>query len=111
MEKTQFIENIIGFLFISLIILFSSAVVYAGDPDSKTLNPEGVSIELTKEFYESLIAQSRGNNRLYSNDPSLEYLKEISVSSRFIVETNLHILKNQERLIRLLDTLLDDKKK
>jgi len=67
--------------------------------------PEGVYLKLNREFYESLSS----NKNTYSNNKSAEYLREISISSRFIVETNLQIVKQQEEIIRLLKTIADKK--
>ena len=99
-------------------------MAHARDPDSRMDLPErapkdvsegeprDVYIELTKGFYESLTNGSRcGNYRYTTNDPSIEYLKEISISTRFMVETNLQILRQQEKIIELLQSLLKDTKK
>jgi hypothetical protein len=66
--------------------------------------PEGVSIKLTKEFYDALKAEAEAGVKVYSNDPSQQYLRQIAVSSRYMVESNLQILKNQERIIKLLES-------
>ncbi|MBN2125245.1 MAG: hypothetical protein JW821_13190 [Deltaproteobacteria bacterium] len=73
--------------------------------------PEGVYIELTKDFYQALRDEGATGTRVYSNDPSAEYLKQISISARFMVETNLQILRQQEEVLRLLRSLLQDRKK
>ncbi|MBW1768733.1 MAG: hypothetical protein JRJ02_08205 [Deltaproteobacteria bacterium] len=90
-------------------ILCGSAIVNGQDTDSKINIPEGVYIELTKDFYEALQGERYGGTKTYSNDPSTEYLKQISISARFMVETNLHILKQQERIIQLLHSHLKKK--
>ena len=79
----------------------------AKDSGRKKDLPEGVYLKLTREFYESL----NNENNTYSNDKSAEYLREISISSKFIVETNLQIIKQQEEIIGLLETIADKKKK
>ena len=83
--------------------------VYSIAKDSETNRerdlPDGVYLKLTREFYESL----RDNNNTYSNDKSTEYLREISISSKFIVESNLQIIRQQEEIIRLLKTIADKK--
>jgi hypothetical protein len=63
----------------------------------------GVYLELSGEFYKALRGEGGANTRTYSNDMTQEYLKEIAVSARFMVETNLQILKNQERMMLLLE--------
>ena len=87
--------------------------VSEGEPRGEPRDgPRDVYIELTKEFYESLTDGSRcGNYRYTTNDPSIEYLKEISISTRFMVETNLQILRQQEKIIELLESLSKDTKK
>ena len=83
--------------------------VYSIAKDSETNRerdlPEGVYLKLTREFYESL----RDNKNTYSNDKSTEYLREISISSKFIVESNLQIIKQQEEIIGLLKKIADKK--
>lgn len=70
--------------------------------------PEGVYIRLTKDFYEALKNQG---SKVYTNNPSDEYLKQIAISTKFMVETNLEILKQQEKMNTMLDSLFKNKKK
>ena len=93
------------------VILWSPIPIFSEDSGPENRVPEGIYIELTRDFYESLRDKGEGGGRLYSNDPSIEYLREISISSRFMVETNLQILKQQEKILQLLKSLLEDKKK
>ena len=96
--------------FSALIVLLASGITaycIAGDSDSGKDLPEGVYLKLNKEFYESLSS----DKTTYSNSKSTEYLREISVSSRFIVETNLQIIKQQEEIIRILQKIADKNKK
>lgn len=93
-------------LFISLM---SPGLAIGGDIRSRDHLPGGVYIDLTKDFYEAL-REDGGNSRTYSNDPSTEHLRQIAVSSRFMVETNLQIIKQQERIIELLQRLVDKRK-
>ena len=92
----------------ALVLLLGCGVtVYciAQDSTSNKDLPEGVYLKLDREFYETL----SNNKNTYSNDRSTEYLREISISSRFIVETNLQIIRQQEDIIRLLKTIADKK--
>lgn len=101
-------------IFITLmILLIISPQAQTDSKENKRKNrlPENVYIDLTREFYDAMKNEDHGGHQLYSNDPSLEYLREISVSSRFIVETNLQILKQQERIIGLLETMVEKKSK
>lgn len=79
----------------------------AQDGSSGARNPEGVYLELTGEFYEALRREPGRNATVYSNDPSADRLREIAVSARFMVQTNLEILKQQEEMIQLLRRLLE----
>ncbi len=96
-----------GFLFLAgcLLgaILGQTIIGYSQDSGQRYL-PRGVHVDLTSDFYRALREESDPNTKTYSNDPSVAYLKEIAVSSRYTVETNLQILKNQERLIQLLES-------
>ena len=65
----------------------------------------GVYFKLTEDFYRALREESDSGSRRYSTDQSNHYLREIAVSTRFMVETNLQILKQQESIIRLLEVL------
>ena len=73
--------------------------------------PDGVHIELTKDFYEALKNSSSSGKRVYTNDKSIEYLKEIAISSKCMVETNLQILKQLEMILQKLNDPREDKKK
>ncbi len=97
--------------FSALIMFISCGItVYciAADSDSENGLPEGVYMKLNREFYDSL---SNNDKTTYSNDKSTEYLREISISTKFMVETNLQIIRQQEEIIRLLETIADKKKK
>jgi hypothetical protein len=96
-----------GFVFLTgcvLGLIVGHALVgYGQDARARYPLPEGVYIDLTKDFYQALKEDGSSGTRTYSNDPSLAYLREISIASRYMVETNLQILKNQERMIQLLE--------
>lgn len=110
MKKSR--QAIIFFVAGSLmgIILWDFVMLYAKDTNATTRLPNGIYMELTKEFYEAMLDQGPGGAKTYSNDPSNRYLKEIAISSRFMVETNLQILKQQETLIQMLRSFLEEKK-
>jgi len=73
--------------------------------------PRGIYIDLTREFYEALKAEGGTENKTYTNNVSQEYLRQIAVSTKFMVETNLRILKNQEKIINLLESVLREQHK
>ncbi len=73
----------------------------AADTTSK-YPAKGVYIELDKAFYQALKSET---NKTYTTDKSDEYLRQIAVSTRYMVESNLQILKQQERIITLLEKM------
>ncbi|MFH1488986.1 MAG: hypothetical protein ABII06_08790 [Pseudomonadota bacterium] len=101
---------LLGFLVMGA-VLGQSVSGSAEEVGSKNRVPEGVYIDMTRDFYETLRNEGGAGAKVYSNDPSSEYLKQISISARFMVETNLQILKHQEEMIRLLQSLSDKKTK
>ncbi len=78
----------------------------AADRPPKYSLPRGVYVELTKDFYEALQGGNPRGETIYSNDMSDEYLRQIAVSAKFTVETNLQIIKQQAEIIELLHSLL-----
>jgi len=93
------------------IILRGPVPAHGQDKDSKNPLPEGIYIELTRDFYEAIRDEDSRRTKVHTNDPSTEYLRKIAISAGFMVETNLEILKNQERIIRLLNSHLKHKKR
>jgi len=95
-------QNKISITIIILIIpLLLPAIVFCGDISDHHHAPFGIYINLSDEFYRALNEDNQ-NNKIYSNQKSDEYLRQIAVSSRFVVESNLQILKQQEEIIQLL---------
>lgn len=98
--------TILGLLLLACVL----AVFYPGGTIAREgINyglPQGVYIDLTKEFYEALKAEGNSGNKSYTNDMSQEYLRQIAVSAKFMVETNLRILQNQKKIIELLELVL-----
>ncbi len=88
---------------LTLVLLFPG-LSHGGDAICKTRVPRGIYIELTEDFYETLKDEGARGTKVYGSDPSAEYLRQIAVSTRFMVETNLQILRLQEEIIRLFDT-------
>lgn len=70
---------------------------------------DGVFINLTEDFYRALGEEGNRQSNTYSTEKSNEYLRQIAVSTKFVVETNLHIIKQQEQIIQLLESI--DKKR
>ena len=106
-KMKKYFNKAVPVFLLGLVTVCCIAVIsIAQDSKSVTELPEGVYMKLDREFYESL----RGNDKTYSNNKSTEYLREISISTRFTVETNLQIIKQQEQIIRLLEKIADNKK-
>ena len=106
---TKKVSVIVIIMTLTSIILHLPSPGYAHD-DRADRVPEGVYLKLTKDYYEHLRKSGQSGVRTYNNDPAEGYLKEIAVSTRFVVETNLQILKQQERIIQLLQDILDKQK-
>jgi hypothetical protein len=75
----------------------------AGDPPKTK-----IELQLTEDFYRTLRADG---TKTYATDQSDEYLRQIAVSTRFMVETNLRLMQQQERIINLLEGLQAQKAK
>ncbi len=104
-RRSIFVVLLLGFLLLGQGFLLSR---HAG---SERAVPKGIWLKLDKDFYEALKAEGNGGDKVYSNSPSEDYLRQIAVSSRFMVETNLQILKQQESMIQLLQSLLEKSKR
>jgi|GEM_PF-1342946 len=65
--------------------------------------PVGIYLDLTEEFNRAMQSDSGGGNRTLSTNMSEDYLHQIAIATRYTVETNLQILKQQERIIQLLE--------
>jgi ABC-type sugar transport system substrate-binding protein len=61
-------------------------------------------IPLTKEFFEAMEKLSRSNANTYG-DRQEPLLEQIALSSHFMVKTNLTLIKQNERIIHLLEEL------
>ena len=92
-------------------IICVPVAIYGQGNNANTRLPEGVYIKLTQDFYEALKNGGSGGAKVYTNDPSDEYLQQIAISTKFMVETNLEILKQQEKMNQMLDSLLKGRKK
>jgi hypothetical protein len=65
--------------------------------------PVGIYLDLTEEFNRAMQYGAGGNTRTLSTSMSEDYLHQIAIATRYTVETNLQILKQQERIIQLLE--------
>lgn len=67
--------------------------------------PVEVYLHLSDDFHRAMQAGSQQSTKTLSTHMSEDYLNQISVASRYTVETNLEILKQQERIIQLLESI------
>lgn len=88
------------------LLLIRAQTVSAQDSNAPTFRPRGAYIKITKDFYRELQNEKKSRDRIYGQGQSDEYLRRIEVSTRFMVETNLRILEQQEKMIRLLESLV-----
>ena len=79
-----------------------AATGFAQEKVARYQLPEGVYINLTEDFYRALREGVDGQTTTYRTNQSEEYLRQIAVSTKFMVESNLQILKQQDQIIRLL---------
>ena len=102
------------FLWLVLVGFMAGAFIpdtgYAGKRDSNRPIPEGAYIDLTRQYYKALTERGDSGTRTYSNDPSKEILRQLSISAKFMVETNLQIIRQQEIMIQLLQAMLEKTK-
>jgi hypothetical protein len=59
-----------------------------------------ITIELTQDFYRELRNEGA---KTYTTDRQEDYLRQIAVSTKFMVETNLRIIEQQAKMIELLE--------
>ncbi|MFH0729832.1 MAG: hypothetical protein V2B19_26260 [Pseudomonadota bacterium] len=76
----------------------------AADGERPVAPSSGLYIELTENFYRALKNEAAGADRIYTNNSADEYLRQIAVSTKFMVETNLQIIRQQEKIIELLES-------
>jgi hypothetical protein len=65
--------------------------------------PVGIYLDLTEEFNRAMQYDGSGGTRTLSTNMSEDYLHQIAIATRYTVETNLQILRQQERIIQLLE--------
>ena len=81
------------------IMLTAAAPAAATAADRPAIKTE---LHLTEDFYRAL--RSEGV-KTYATGSSDEHLRQIAVSTRFMVETNLQLIEQQKRIIQLLEEL------
>ena len=81
------------------ILLGTAAPAPATAADRSTTK---IELQLTEDFYRALRSEGA---KTYAAGSSDEYLRQIAVSTRFMVETNLQLIEQQKRIIQLLEEL------
>jgi len=99
MGKNSYIRITIFLIFLTGILAGSASV--ADEKKTPVAPKQGIYIELTEDFYRAL-KEDASDTRRYSNQISEAHLRQIAISTRFMVETNLQILHQQEKIIQLL---------
>lgn len=88
----------------ALAIVLSALVVLhhrtAGADSGSKDQRHKITIELTEDFYRAL--RNEGT-KTYTTNRQDDYLRQIAVSTRFMVETNLRIIEQQAQMIELLE--------
>ena len=106
-EKTMKPRSVVPFLAAGLlsIPLFLPMSDAAGEQRGplQSAKEKRIYIGLTEDFYRALQSESDSGDRVYGDRKSDEYLRQIAVSSKFMVETNLRLLEMQARIIELLE--------
>lgn len=105
----SFRSTIIGATMVSIVAVlglwaYQSAVAETSNGQSG----KRIDLELSEDFYRALKAES---GKSYTTDKSTQYLRQIAISSRYMVESNLHIIKQQEQIIHLLEKIQHQQQK
>jgi hypothetical protein len=90
-------------LLVAGLILAAGTVKVRAQSDTEQLR-HNTFIPLTKEFFEAMEKLSRANANTYG-DRQEPLLEQIAVASQFMVKTNLTLIKQNERIIHLLEEL------
>ncbi|MGD8541492.1 MAG: hypothetical protein PVI39_04320 [Desulfobacteraceae bacterium] len=92
-------------LLLTALLLPIGSSAPAGDRPPRDSRSPAVFLDISEAFYRALDARDRGE-RVSGTDTATmadEYLRQIAVSTRYMVETNLQLLRQQERIIQLLE--------
>lgn len=94
-----------GFILAAALVTLEWAFLGSACPAAETSGDRWktrTELQLTEDFYHALRSEGA---KTYTTDLSDEYLRQIAVSTRFMVESNLKILQQQNRIIQLLEAL------
>ena len=95
----------LGVAGLAAVFLYGDRETAADNVSQQYRLPRGVYVDLSREFYEALQGTPEAGEKRYTNSPGDDYLRQIAVSSTFMVRTNLQLLKQQERVIQLLESI------
>jgi hypothetical protein len=94
-----------GLLLLTALLLPIGSSAPAGDRPPQGGRSPAVFLDISEAFYRALEARDR-DEKVYGTETTAmadEYLRQIAVSTRYMVETNLQLLRQQERIIQLLE--------
>jgi len=94
-----------GLLLAAALLLSIGSSAPAGDGPPRDGRSPAIFLDISEAFYRALEARDRGDRVLGTETTTAadEYLRQIAVSTRYMVETNLQLLRQQERIIQLLE--------
>jgi hypothetical protein len=88
----------------AVMILAAMPLAAADQPVKGDADRMNFFIPLNQEFFEAMQKLSRSNANTYG-DRQEPLLEQIAVASQFVVKTNLTLIKQNERIIHLLEEL------
>jgi hypothetical protein len=96
------IQAVGGMVALLLWLGLSPAPVFAGTAAGEAANPD-LHVVLSREFFEAMSKLSQDGTAY--GDRQEVWLQKIAVAGQFAVKTNLTLIQQQERIIRLLEEL------
>jgi hypothetical protein len=109
--KRQMVDQILTWICTLLLVLSVLPASASAEESSVSAAPTTeleLHLDLTRQFYEALrqTETTRGRRLSTDRDHAERYLEQIAISTRFMVETNLRLLKEQAETKALLQELL-----
>lgn len=102
MKLNRLERLVLSVLLLLGILLCNPPAGYAEDQKQADSPLPRTHIELTESFYRALQNESSSGDRTYGTGNADDYLRQIAISTKFMVETNIQIIKQQEKMIELL---------
>lgn len=96
---------VVGLMGAALAVIATIAYAKRPQPPYYGYPPVGIHFQITDDFYRALKEEADENSRKLTTDASEDYLHQIAIATRYTVETNLILLKQQERIIQLLESM------